>query len=69
VQHYASAEEVREIAWKAQYRLYTRYRKWMARGKDKGKVITAIGRELLGFIWAMGVQGEAAQKVTERRAA
>jgi transposase len=42
------SEEVREIAWKAQHRLYTRYRKLMARGKDKGKVITAIGREL-GF--------------------
>jgi hypothetical protein len=41
----------------------------MARGKDKGKVITAIGRELLGFIWAMGVKVEAAQKVTGRRAA
>lgn len=63
------SEEVREIAWKAQHRLYTRYRKLMARGKDKGKVITAIGRELLGFIWAIGVKVEAAQKVTERRAA
>jgi transposase len=63
------SEEVREIAWKAQHRLYTRYRKLMARGKDKGKVITAIGRELLGFIWAIGVKVEAAQKLRERRAA
>jgi hypothetical protein len=63
------SEEVREIAWKAQHRLYTRYRKLMARGKDKGKVITAIGRELLGFIWAIGIKVEAAQKVTERKAA
>jgi len=63
------SEEVREIAWKAQHRLYARYRKLMARGKDKGKVITAIGRELLGFIWAIGIKVEAAQKVTERRAA
>ena len=63
------SEEVREIAWKAQHRLHTRYRKLTARGKEKGKVATAIGRELLGFIWAIGVKVEAAQKETERRAA
>jgi transposase len=63
------SEEVREIAWKAQHRLHTRYRKLTARGKDKGKVVTAIGRELLGFIWAIGVKVEAAQKEIERRAA
>jgi hypothetical protein len=32
-------------------------------------VITAMGRELFGFIWAIGVKAEGAQKVTERRAA
>jgi transposase len=63
------SEEIREIAWKAQHRLHARYRKLMARGKVKGKVVTAIGRELLGFIWAIGVQAEAAQKKTEQRAA
>jgi hypothetical protein len=42
-------EEIREIALKAQHRLHARYRKLMARGKVKGKVVTAIGRELLGF--------------------
>jgi hypothetical protein len=63
------SEEIREIAWKTQHRLHTRYRKLMARGKEKGKVVTAIGRELLGFIWAIGVAAEAAQKKTERRAA
>ncbi|HTF24618.1 MAG TPA: transposase [Candidatus Limnocylindria bacterium] len=63
------SEEVREIAWKAQHRLHSRYQKLTARGKEKGKVVTAIGRELLGFIWAIGVKVEAAQKETERRAA
>lgn len=63
------SEEIREIAWKAQHRLHTRYRKLMARGKEKEKVVTAIGRELLGFIWAIGVKAEAAQEQTERRAA
>jgi len=63
------SEEIREIAWKAQHRLHTRYRKLMARGKEKGKVVTAMGRELLGFIWAIGIKAEAAQKETERQAA
>jgi len=63
------SQEVREIAWKAQHRLHSRYRKLTARGKEKGKVVTAIGPELLGFIWAIGVKVEAAQKETERRAA
>jgi transposase len=56
------SEEVREIAWKAQHRLPARYRKLTARGKNKGQVVTAIGRELLGFIWAIGSKVEAEQK-------
>jgi transposase len=50
--------EVKEIAWKAQHRLHTRYRALTARGKCKQQVVTAIGRELLGFIWAIGVRVE-----------
>jgi transposase len=52
------SEEVKEIAWKAQHRLHKRYRTLSAAGKEKQKVITAVGRELLGFIWAIGVQTE-----------
>lgn len=48
--------EVKEIAWKAQHRLHARYRALLARGKCKQQVVTAIGRELLGFIWAIGAQ-------------
>jgi transposase len=51
--------EVKEIAWKAQNRLYGRYRTLMARGKIKPQIVAAIGRELLGFIWAIGVKTEA----------
>lgn len=51
-------ESVRAIAWKAQLRLHQRYRRLMGKGKPKQKVITAVGRELLGFIWAIGVQAE-----------
>ena len=61
--------DVREIAWKAQHRLHTRYRKLTARGKNKGKVVTAVGRELLGFIWAIGVKVEAMHKEPLRQAA
>jgi transposase len=52
------SEAVKEIAWKAQHRLFHRYRKLMAAGKTKQQVVTAIGRELLGFIWAIGVHIE-----------
>ena len=52
------SQEVREIAWHAQHRLHMRYRHLCGRGKVKQKVVTAIARELLGFIWAIGVQIE-----------
>ena len=52
-------EEIKEISWKAQWRLCTRYKKLAARGKNKPQIVTAIGRELLGFIWAIGVRTEA----------
>jgi transposase len=42
-----------EIAWKAQHRLYARYRALTRRGKLKTVVVTAIARELSGFIWAI----------------
>jgi transposase len=51
-------EEVKEIAWKAQLRLHKKYRSLMAAGKDQRKIITAVGRELLGFIWAIGTSTE-----------
>jgi transposase len=63
------SEEVKEIAWKAQQRLHERYRKLLAKGKNKGVVVTAVGRELLGFIWAIGIQVETAQKESLQRAA
>jgi transposase len=51
--------EVTAIAWKAQHRLHTRYRRLLGRSKCQQKVVTAIGRELLGFIWAIGLTVEA----------
>lgn len=42
---------IRQIAWKAQVRLCSRYRKLVARGKNKNVVVVAIARELVAFIW------------------
>jgi transposase len=56
-------EEIKEIAWKAQHRLHTRYMRLAAAGKDQRKIITAVGRELLGFVWAIGVKAESAAKL------
>ena len=53
-------EEVKEIAWKAQHRLHKRFSRLAAAGKDRRKIVTAVGRELLGFIWAIGIKAETA---------
>lgn len=42
------------IATQAQHRLCPRYRRLSERGKPPLAVATVIGRELLGFIWAIG---------------
>jgi transposase len=46
-------QPVLAIAWKAQVRLCGRFRRLLARGKMKTKVITAIARELSAFMWAI----------------
>jgi transposase len=56
--HEGVPEELKEIAWKAQHRLHKRYSRLAAAGKDQRKIITAVGRELLGFIWAIGTKAE-----------
>jgi transposase len=56
------SEEVKETAWKAQHRLHNRYVRLLARGKSKQQVVTAVARELLGFIWSIGVTVE--QRIT-----
>jgi hypothetical protein len=33
-----------------------------AAGKNQRKIVTAVGRELLGFIWAIGCKTEAARR-------
>ena len=55
-------EAIKEIAWKAQLRLSKRFARLAAAGKDQRKIATAVGRELLGFIWAIGVNAETATR-------
>ena len=55
-------QEIKDIAWKAQWRLHKRYQKLAAAGKKKPQIVTAVGRELLGFIWAIAVRIEAQQR-------
>jgi transposase len=58
----ALSDEVKQIAWKGQHRLNKRYKMLAARGRNKNQVVTALGRELLGFIWAIATNTEERQK-------
>jgi transposase len=49
----AAPAAVRELAWKAQCRLSGRYRALIRKGKLKTVAVTAVARELCGFIWAV----------------
>jgi transposase len=62
------SEPVKAIGWKAQLRLHTRYRRLLARGKCSPHVTTAVGRELLGFIWAIAVMVEREQDAARKAA-
>lgn len=52
------SKEVQAISWKAQNRLHKKYCRLMGKGKPGGKAVTAVARELLGFIWAITRQME-----------
>jgi len=54
-QQQTQGEEIKEISWKAQNRLNSRYWRLLSKGKLPAKAITAVARELLGFIWAIAV--------------
>ena len=47
-------EPVVSIAWAAQVRLCGKFYRLLKRGKMKAKIVTAIARELCGFVWAIG---------------
>ena len=62
-------EEVKAISMKAQHRLNGRYRKLLARGKSSSLAVTAVARELLGFIWAIATHVENKFVPSEQRRA
>ncbi len=64
-----STAAVTALAWKAQHRLHLRYARLLGRGKSKQQTVTALGRELLGFIWAIGVHVERQMHTPLRQAA
>jgi transposase len=49
---HGAPDDVIARAWTAQQRLHRRYQRLAARGKPKQHVVTAIARELTGFVWA-----------------
>ncbi|HEY3498217.1 MAG TPA: IS110 family transposase [Polyangiaceae bacterium] len=50
--------KVAAIAWRAQERLHRRYWALSQKSKPSGKIVTALARELVGFVWAIGVETE-----------
>jgi len=55
---------VTALGWKAQHRLHARYYRLLGRGKCPQQVVTAVARELLGFVWAIGVLVETQHRPT-----
>ena len=51
--HEGQPRRILQISWSAQHRLYRRFRNLTARGKRSQAAITAVARELAGFIWAL----------------
>ena len=64
-----ASEKVKEISWKAQHRLHYRYARLMGRGKTRQQAMTAVARELAGFVWAVGVEVERQRGSRPARAA
>lgn len=50
------SQKIKDIAWKAQLRLRGRYKKLIEKGKESRVAITAVARELIGFIWAVALE-------------
>lgn len=60
---------IREISWKAQHRLHSRYMKLLMSGKHSNVAVTAVARELLGFVWAIGKEVQRGDATYARAAA
>ena len=53
------SQHICAISWKAQLRLCTRYKRLQAKGKAHQLIVTAVARELCGFMWAIANEVEA----------
>lgn len=60
------SKEVRAISWKAQERLHYRYRALGMNRKKSVVAVTAVARELTGFVWAIVCQMRAPEKLKPR---
>ena len=47
---------VTDIAWAAQLRLHSKFKRLLARRVLKNKAVVAVARELAGFVWAIGCE-------------
>ena len=52
------APKVATMAWTAQERLHRRFKALSFKSKPSAKIVTALARELAGFVWAIGVEVE-----------
>lgn len=50
--HEGQPEQVLQIAWRAQHRLFRLYTRLRARGKPANVAVVAVARELACFLWA-----------------
>ena len=70
--HHGHPKAVIDIAWKAQTRLCARYQALLRHRKKTVVVVTAIARELVGFLWAIAREihapGTAAAEALKRKA-
>lgn len=53
------SQAAQDIAWKAQLRLHSRYRRLTQTRQKRSQVaVTAVAQELVGFIWAIACNAE-----------
>lgn len=57
--------QIAAMAWSAQERLHRRYWALTNKSKPSTKVVTALARELAGFVWSIGREAERAFKAAQ----
>ena len=61
-------QEITNHAWKAQRRLYNKYRSMSQLGKSSTLVNVSVARELAGFVWAIGIMAESLLTLSKKAA-